>query len=880
MSISSAPQSTVRFELNGAPTELTFSPGESLLEVLRNRLGITSAKNGCAPQGHCGACTVLVDDRALMACQQPADKLEGKRIETLEAVSEVKRKLLAATFIDTGGMQCGFCIPGLVMKTRNLLDRKSNPSREQIARQINANVCRCTGYTKILDAIELAAKHWAHPETYLEGRDADGEGTGVGARSSRYEGVELALGDRDYVDDMKLPGMLHGALAFSAHASATVRSIDTTAASLLDGVEAVLTAKDVPGARTVGLLVSDWPIFVAEGERTRTVGDVLALVVAADVATARRAAALVEVDYEVHTPLTTTAAALSPDAPALHPRITPTNLLELSTLRRGDLAAAEAASAHVFHHSFSTQRVEHAFLEPESSLATPEADGVIRIYSGGQGVHEDQRQIASVLGVELAQVQVTLVSSGGGFGGKEDLSTQAHAALAASRLQRPVLVTLNRDESIRMHPKRHPIEMEYTVGADAEGHLTFVKARLIGDTGAYASVGTKVLERAAGHACGPYRVDAVDIEARTVYTNNVPSGAFRGFGVNQTSFAMESMLDMIAERIGVDGFDIRERNVLLPGDVFATGQILGEECGVMQTLQAVKEDYKNAKFAGIACGIKNTGIGNGVPDIGRAMVEVGADGHVTLYTGYTEMGQGLFTVIRQILCEEAPVTSQKVRVITSTDFAVECGMTTASRATVLAGTATRRAAHKLAEALHGRTLDDLIGERFYGEYICDFTTSLEGATGPNPVTHLTFGFATQVVILADDGTIARVIAAHDVGRAINPTLCEGQIEGGVVMGLGFALTEDLPLVNGAPISTAFNDLGLLRAKHVPPIEVRLIEVPDPIGPYGAKGVGEIGLVPTAGAVAGALYAHDGIRRFHLPMRDTAAAAAILPRSMR
>ena len=865
---------TLQFELNGASVEVPYDEGETLLDLLRGRLGLTSAKNGCAPQGQCGACTVLVDGKALMACHQHPERLQGRSVVTLEAVPEIERRLLSTTFSEAGAMQCGFCIPGLTIKTKQLLDKNPQVSREKIARSINANICRCTGYIKILDGIELAAKHWANPSAYL---DAHQEApSGVGQRASRYRGADLTLGDKDYVDDMKVEGLLHGALVFSDFASAVVEGIDISGAEAFDTVEAVLTAADVPGARNVGLIFADWPLMVAVGERTRCVGDVLAVVVATDARSALRAAAAVSVSYSVETPITTTAAAMAPDAAPLHPDICPTNVLEVSILKRGDLAAAEARSAHIVAHSFRTQRIEHAFIEPESALATPEGEGV-RVYSGGQGVHEDQRQIASMLGLPKESVQVTLVSSGGGFGGKEDLSVQGHAALAAYRLGRPVRITLDRDESIRMHPKRHPLEMDFQVGADAEGHLTFVHARLVGDTGAYASVGTKVLERAAGHACGPYRLDAVDIEARTVYTNNVPSGAFRGFGVNQTSFAMESILDILAEKIGVDGYDIRERNILHPGEVFATGQILGEECGIRQTLEAVKDAYKNARYAGIACGIKNTGIGNGVADIGRAVIDIPSPDTLVLYVGFTEMGQGLFTVVRQILCEETGLDPALVRVETSTDFAVECGMTTASRATVLAGTATRRAAEKLAAALAASPtgLAGLTDTRYYGEYICDFTTTLEASTSANPVTHLTFGYATQVVLLDDEGKLERVIAAHDVGRAINPTLCEGQIEGGVVMGLGFALTEDLPLHEGAPISTKINDLGLFRAKHTPPIEVILIEVPDPIGPYGAKGVGEIGLVPTAGAVAGALYAFDGVRRFELPMKDSAAARAIL-----
>jgi xanthine dehydrogenase molybdenum-binding subunit len=430
-----------------------------------------------------------------------------------------------------------------------------------------------------------------------------------------------------------------------------------------------------------------------------------------------------------------------------------------------------------------------------------------------------------------------------------------------------------------MHPKRHPITLHYTVGADADGRLTAVRARLIGDTGAYASVGAKVLERAAGHACGPYRVPNVDVEARTVYTNNPACGAMRGFGVNQAAFAIEGMLDRLADRLGLDGYDIRERNILAPGDAFATGQRMNEACGIRQTLEAIRAVYKGARFAGIACGIKNTGIGNGAADIGRVLLRVLPGGTLEVLTGFTEMGQGLFTVLRQVVVEETGIHADRMSVRAASELAVECGMTTASRATALASMACKRAAEALAAELAGSTLEALAGREYHGEYVCDFTVPL-GTEVPDPVTHMAFGFATQVVILGEDGRVERVVAAHDVGHAINPLACAGQIEGAVHMGLGYALSEDLPCPGGRPASLRLGDLGILNASHTPPVEVILVEVPDPVGGYGAKGVGEIGLVPTAAAVAGALHAFDGIRRNALPMSDAPAARPSLPKSRR
>jgi xanthine dehydrogenase molybdenum-binding subunit len=446
-------------------------------------------------------------------------------------------------------------------------------------------------------------------------------------------------------------------------------------------------------------------------------------------------------------------------------------------------------------------------------------------------------------------------------------------------MQRPVKTVLTREQSMRLHPKRHPITLHYTVGADAEGHLLAVRARIMGDTGAYASVGGKVLERAAGHSCGPYRVPNVDIEAKAVYTNNPPSGAMRGFGANQAAFAIEGILDLLAERVGLDGYDIRERNILGPGDRFATGQIMTASCGIRQTLETVKKLYKTAKYAGIACGIKNTGIGNGQEDSGRVLIRVMGGGSLEILTGYTEMGQGLFTVLRQVVCEETGLAPDIMTVRTLSDLAVVCGMTTASRATALGSAAAQRAARELAADLKRYTLEELAGREYRGEYVCDFTTK-PGAAVRNPRTHMTFSYATQVVILGDDGRIERVVAAHDVGHAVNPLLCAGQIEGAVHMGLGYALSEDFPCTNGVPDSLLLRDLGILKAKHTPIIDVILVEVPDEVGGYGTKGIGEIGLVPTAAAVAGALYCYDGVRRFRLPMDDSLAAASSLPESRR
>ena len=862
----------IQFTLNGEPRSVEIAEGESLLETLRTRCACTSVKDGCQPQGQCGCCLALIDGKPKVSCAMPASRVDGKEVTTLDGVPQADRDLLAQSFVAAAGLQCGFCIPGIALRAYSLVEKKPEPSRPEIAKAIDVHLCRCTGYTKILDAVALyaeAKRGGAKPSPQLDG--------GVGESLKRYNGDKLTLGLRDYVDDIEVPGLLHGAVLQSPWARAKVLSIDTSAASELDGVVAVATADDVPGERWYGLIHRDWPGFIAIGETTRCVGDVLAAVAAVDEATARAALDLIDIVFEPLDPVVDPEAAVAKDAPTVNP-VFPDNVLGRTAYKRGDVDGALAASAHVVSGTFQTQRIEHMFLEPESALAVPRDDGRLHLYTQGQGVFDDQRQCASFLGVSEDHMFVELVPNGGAFGGKEDMSIQPHASLLSTMTGRPVKVTLTREESIRMHPKRHPIKMDYTVGCDADGRLTAVRARLIGDTGAYASVGGKVLERAAGHACGPYRFAHVDVEAIAAYTNNPPCGAMRGFGVNQTSFAIEGCLDLLAEKVGLDGWEMRWRNAVEVGDMFSTGQVFEKSVGVKKTLLAVKDQYYAAREAGravgIACGIKNTGLGNGAKEWGRARLHVEDDGTISLYNPFTEMGQGLLTVLTQFAVEVTGIEARRFRPKVDSTYVLSCGQTTGSRATLLGGRAVIEAAKQLKQALDaGQSLADLAGRVFHGDVLIDDTTK-PGADVEKVKTHTAFGFATQMAILDENGRVDRMVAAHDVGKAVNPDLCIGQIQGSVHMGLGFALTEELPCENGMPVAFKLREIGVLRARDMPLVDVILVEEHEPEGPYGAKGVGEIGLVPTAGAVAGALAAFDGVHRTVLPMKDSPAAKAV------
>ena len=854
----------MNFKLNGQEIDYTGDPELSLLHYLRDEQGITSPKDGCAPQAACGCCAVQIDDKAVLSCVTPMKKVAGSSVITTEGMSDYYQETFANAFVEKGGVQCGFCIPGIVMQSKVLLDKNPNPSRDEVAKALTPHLCRCTGYKKIIDAVLYAADA-------IRAEEEIGQPTGngkVGTRHPRYDAKRVVLGQRPYVADMKLEGMLYGALKFSDHPRANVLKIDTSAAAAMPGVIRIFTAKDVPGDKTIGLIKQDWPLMIGAGEVTHYIGDVLAGVVAESEALARQAVEAIIIDYEVLPPVVDCHAALQADSPQVHPW---GNVLSHMEIKRGDADAALANSAYVATGVYQTQTIEHGFMEPECCIARPlvvgEPAAGVEVFSQGQGIYEDQKQIAKLLGMGLDKVRVQLVPNGGGFGGKEDLTVQGHAALFAYHLQRPVRVALTRDESICMHPKRHPLWMDYALGCDGEGKLTAVRVRVIGDSGAYASVGMKVLERAAGHATGAYHVPIVDVESTAVYTNNIPNGAMRGFGVNQATFALESCIDELCEKGGFDRWQFRYDNALTEGSTTSTGQVLKGGTGVRATLEAVKDEFYSAKFAGIACGIKNTGIGNGMPDASSVRITIKAADQVTIEHGWTEMGQGINTMAVQMLCEETGIDPNAIEVHIDTDAGTFTGMTTASRATSLLGNAIINAAEKIRADLATQGLADLVGKVYMGEWIVDWTTKpgYQNAQGEE-ITHYSYSYATQLVILNDDGQVEKVTAAHDAGRIINPTLFEGQIEGSIHMGLGYAISEDLPYEGGRPKSTMLRKCGILRAKEMPEMEVIGIEVPDPHGAYGLKGVGEIGLVPTAGAVANALYQFDKERRYQLPMR--------------
>jgi selenium-dependent xanthine dehydrogenase len=843
------------FIINGKKIET--SEEMNLLDFIRDTLDITSLKNGCK-EGSCGACMILVNGKKTRACLMTTKKADGAEILSVEGLSKREQEVYDYCFNKAGAVQCGFCIPGMIISAKALLDSNPNPTKKDVKNAIKGNICRCTGYKKIEEAILMAGEFFREekeiPVEVFTGR--------VGESTFRPDATQKILGTAKFADDLKAEGMIYGSALRAEYPRALVKSIDISAAMKHPEVVKIVLAEDVPGDRVIGHLTQDWPALIAVGEETRYIGDSIALVGAKTKKALEEIKKLIKVEYEEREPMLSPKAAMEENAPLIHES---GNIYRTELIQRGNVDKALKESAHVVTNTYSTPAQEHGFLEPESALAIPEGD-TLTVYTGGQSVYDEYREVGKLLGIDKDKLRIISAYVGGGFGGKEDMSVQHHAALLAYLAKVPVKVTLTRDESLFVHPKRHPMDMELTTGCDETGKLTAMRLRLIADTGAYASLGGPVLQRACTHAAGPYNYQNIDIIGKSIYTNNVPSGAFRGFGVTQTMFATECNLNQLAEKVGIDPFEIRYLNALRPGQVLPNGQIADEGTGIVECLEAVKHAYyDNYENAGIACAIKNAGVGVGIPDTGRVRLKV-ENGKVSLRTSAACMGQGIAETMRSILCETTKLTPEEIVVaMPDTSITPNSGTSTASRQTVITGETTRRASLKLKEDLKTHTLAELEGMEYYEEFVG--VTDPMGTDKPNPVSHLAYGYATQVVILGEDGKVERVVAAHDVGRAINPTNVEGQIEGGVVMGLGFGLTEN-PKIEGGRPTVSYGKLGLFRATDVPEIETILVEKNKAELAYGAKGVGEIPLIPTSPAAQAAYYKRDGIFRTSLPLENT------------
>ena len=844
----------IKVLVNGKTYEV--EKDKKLMRFLRDDLHLTSVKDGCS-QGACGTCTVLVDGKTTRACIPMLSKVEGKEIVTVEGMTEREKEVYSYAFATAGAVQCGFCIPGMVMCAKGLIDKNPDPTRLEVVAAIRNNICRCTGYKKIIEGILLSAKIFRED---LPVHDESGA-VNVGQAIQRIDAKEKVLGTGEYPDDIYLDGMVYGSAVRSEYPRAKVLAIHPEEALAMDGVIGVYTADDIPGNVKVGHLKHDWDTMIPVGKVTHYLGDAICLVVAETQEILEQAKLKVKVDYEVLDPVLDPFEAMKPDAPLVH---ADGNVLAHEHLVRGDADKVIAESKYKVTTHYETPWTEHAFLEPECAVAMPFDDGVF-IYSSDQGTYDTQHECCIMLGLPPEKVIVENKLVGGGFGGKEDVSVQHHAALLAYLTKRIVKVKLSRQESIVVHPKRHPMWMDITTACDENGYLTAMKAVVVSDTGAYASLGGPVLQRACTHAAGPYNFQVIDIDGKAVYTNNPPAGAFRGFGVTQTCFGSERNLDLLAEKVGISPWEIRYRNAIRPGQVLPNGQIADLSTGVAETLEAVKEVYENEPYAGIACAMKNAGVGVGLPDWGRCRLLV-KGGKVEIHAGASCIGQGLGTVLTQVVSETTGFSIDKIVYCRpNTANSPDSGTTSGSRQTLITGEAAKRACEKLMEDLKGSSLEALEGRDYVGEYLAK--TDKMGSDVPNPVSHVAYGYATQVCVLNEDGTIKKVVAAHDVGKAVNPISVEGQIEGGVVMSLGYALTEQYEIKDGYPVSR-YGTLGLFKADKTPDVEPIIVEKPGVDVGYGAIGIGEITSIPTAPAVAGAYYKWNGEFQTKLPLVNT------------
>lgn len=845
----------IRFILNGR--EVSADGELKLIDYLRDEARLTSVKNGCA-KGTCGACTVVIEGKNIRACIKKIKDIEGKEVVTIEGLTELEKEVYTDSFSNAGAVQCGFCIPGMIMSAKALIDSNPNPTEEDVKKAIKSNLCRCTGYVKIEKAILMAAEAFRkHNKIHLE------QEAKVGRRMVRIDAKEKILGTAKYPDDYYREGMLYGKALRSRYPRAKVLSIDTNEAKKLQGVHAVLTAEDIPANNYQGYIFKDWPTMVDIGEETRYLGDAIAIVAAETKDILEKALSLIKVEYEELPAITNVHDALKDDAYKIHEK---GNILSNTYVKRGNPDKAIEESKYVVTKKYKTMPIDHAFLEPEATIAFYEGD-VLTLYVSSQHIHSDHEGICHVLGLPEDKVHVISAYVGGGFGGKEDLTVQHHAALLTYYTKKPVKITFSREESLLVHPKRHGMEVEVTTACDEEGNLTALKAKVLADTGAYASLGSVVLERACTHLCGPYRIPNIELNGYAIYTNNPPGGAFRGFGVPQTTFGSETNINILAEQVGLDKWEFRYKNAVKPGDTLPTGQLCDESTAIIETLEAVKDEYYSGKhkYIGIACAMKNTGCGVGVIDTGRCNIEV-KNGKIIIKTSAQCIGQGLATVMTQI-CGETTGISLGLIEYHSPDTMVtpDSGPTTASRQTLITGEATRRVSLKLKEALKTKTLEELEGEVFKSDFTA--ITDKLASDKENPKQHIAYGYATQMVILDEKGKVEKVFVAQDVGRAINPTNVEGQIEGGVVMGLGFALTEKFETEDGY-VKSKFGTIGLWRSTDVPKIEYKLIEKKLGNLAYGAKGVGELVLIPTLAATSEAYRTFDGERRYTLPLDNT------------
>jgi xanthine dehydrogenase molybdenum-binding subunit len=926
----------ISLTVNGQSHTLPAIAGETLSSLLRERLRLTGTKIGCE-EAECGACTVLIEGEPVVSCIYPAERANGKTIVTIEGLAqrvhdEMKLHPLQEAFVEHGAVQCGFCIPGQIMTAYALLKRNPNPDSDAIRFALKDTLCRCAGYPTIENAIIAAAESLRTGEPVKKPTnvpDSIHEHKTVGRSHLRHDAVPKVTGTAIYTDDLKFDGMLYAKTRRAMIPHGFLKKLDISKAKALKGVIAVLTAEDIPGEKNHGLVIYDWPVMVGVGERARYVGDAIAIVAAETQDIAEHAVSLIEAEFDLQPVIANAVQARQDGQPQLHEK---GNLLKHIKVRKGDMDKGFADSDIILEHTFHTAATDHAFIEPECSIAVPTPEGRMEVYVGSQIPYQDRLQVARALGWDESRVRIVGQLMGGGFGGKEDIMGQIHSALLANVTGKPVKLLFDRHESLVVHPKRHATQIRVKIGAKKDGRLVAVESELYGDTGAYASLGEKVLTRATTHSAGPYDIPHVRADCYAMYTNNPPAGAFRGFGVTQSAFAVESMMDMLAEKLNMDRIELRRMNALHVGSITNTGQELRESVGLMECIDKVTscmsqiaglagEDLFKPRMVsenlvrvwGFAAAYKNTGLGGGAPDISGADVELYEDGKFEVRSSAAELGQGLVTVMRLAVAEEMSVPPEQVKVLVmDTDLTPNGGPTTASRQTFVTGNASRLAAKTLRDQItasmaekydvrpeqirfedgivhvngHSLTFAEVYKEmkatgqqpRVRYEYEAPKTKPL----GEGGDMHFAFSFAAQAAEielnkLTGEVRVLKVISANDVGMAVNPLGLQGQVEGGVMMGLGNALTEEFIVENGYVVTDHLARYRVPGIMLTPEITSIIVEHPVSTGPYGAKGVGEVCSIPTTPAITNAIYNAVGVRVDSLPVDQEKIAREIWER---
>ncbi|MFL2743212.1 MAG: molybdopterin-dependent oxidoreductase [bacterium] len=906
--MSTTEKTTVSFILNDLPQTLAVNPLRRFSDVLREDLGLTGTKVGC-DAGDCGACTILVDGEQRYACLTAVGQLEGHNARTVEGLAKNSDlTALQQAFLDEGAAQCGICTPGMLMAAQSLLDRTPNPTEPQVLDALGGVLCRCTGYTKIVEAVLKAGKTSSSEPT-------PPSGSAVGSRMVKVDGKQKVTGEEIYSADYAPKDSLWLRAIRSPHPRAKFTLAQPEKVlKKYPGIIKILTADDVTGNNGFGIYphIKDQPVLAKDHVRFR--GEAVVALIGERENVESVSEEDLGLTWEPLEAIRGCDAALSGKLEPVQSEIVD-NILAEGFLKKNDVEKAFAESFAVAEGVWSTSAVEHGYLEPEAGYARKIGQR-LEIFVCTQSPYMDQTEVAQFLGIEPGQVRIIPSAVGGGFGGKLDISVQPLVALAAWILGRPVRSIYTRPESMVSTTKRHPVQMSARAGCSKDGKLTAYEYHGDFNTGAYASWGPTVADRVPVHCSGPYFVPNVLSQSRALLTNESPSGAFRGFGTPQAAIANDALLDVLAEKIGMDALEFRIKNALRKGDQTATNQLLENSVGQVECLESLKsrwvkwrkqaEDFnqnnKNVK-RGVGCGSAWYGCGNtSLSNPSTICVGINGEGKLTLYNGAMDIGQGTNTIMVQICADALGLpASQFEYVMGDTDLTADAGKTSASRQAFVSGKATQLAGEhlrgqiiQLAEASENATLyleqngsvgsGKLIVEDESGEHVIVLADILpqtngdvltgEGTFDPPTTTldengqgspYATYGFGAHIAEVEVDtllGTtkVLRLAAAHDVGKTINPTQVEGQIQGGIAQGLGMALMEEYVQC----VSENLHDYLMPTVGDMPEIEIILIEDPEPLGPYGAKGIGEHALIPTAPAILAGIKHATGISIRHVP----------------